>query len=233
MADPQPAREQNFTVAIGQEVHGRDGKLGQVERVVVDADSDTVSELVVKHGFLFGNERLVPLDRVQRADGSVLYIDMDEEQFSACDGFDPKRYRAPDPDYTGPPGFDAASGRDFNYDTVWAGGPLLVFGTSSKPLGFPGGELQAPADVSTGMWRPALKAGDDVLSSDFEKVGEVAAFEAEVASGKPTRLVMKQGFLFKKQTELPSEWLSDLSDRGVVLTVPKDTVERFVAEQAD
>lgn len=224
-------RERNFTVAIGQEVHGRDGKLGEVQRVVVDADSDTVSELVVKHGFVFGNERLVPLDRVQRADGSVLYVDMDQEQFSSCDGFDPQRYRTADPDYSGPPGFDTESGRNFNYDATWAGGPLLFFGGASKPLGYPGGEMRAPAETSTGMWRPAIKAGDDVLSSDYEKVGEVAQFEAEAATGKPTRLVMKQGFLFKTETELPVDWLTELSDQGVVLTVPKDTVERFVAER--
>ncbi|MCC7365751.1 MAG: hypothetical protein IT303_15410 [Dehalococcoidia bacterium] len=218
-----------FTVAIGQEVHGRDGKLGDIRGVVVDADTDTVSELVVKHGTIFGSERLLPLSCVQRSDGSVLYTDLDEEQFSECDGFDAARYRTPDPDYSGPPGFDRASGHNMPYEYATAAGPIFFF-QAGKPLGYPGGESAPPSETSAGMWRPAIKEGDEVLSSDYEKVGEVATLEFDSERGVPTRLVMKQGFIFKSETAIPAEWLAELSDRGVILSVPKDTVERYVDE---
>jgi uncharacterized protein YrrD len=39
--------------------------LGEVQRVITDAASDRVTDLVIKHGFLVGRERIVPLAHVQ------------------------------------------------------------------------------------------------------------------------------------------------------------------------
>jgi uncharacterized protein YrrD len=221
-------RAAGFTVAIGDEVRGRDGKLGEVERVIVDADSDRIFELVVRHGFLWGNERLVPLSCISHGDGSVLYADIDQEQFKEFDGFDPARYREPDPDYTGPPGFDIDSGHNFPLEQAVARGPLLFFATG-KPLGYPGGERVPPASEGQNLatTRPSIEAGDDILDRNFEKVGEVAEFAAD-ERGVPVRLVGRKGFLFHKEAEIPADWISDLTDKGVVLAVDKADVERRI-----
>jgi len=213
---------EHLTIAIGDEVQGRDGKLGQVERVIVDADSDRISEIVVRHGLpLLGKHRLVPMSKVQRADGSVLYVDIDSEQFKECEGFEPDRYRAPDPDYTGPPGFDSRAGYNFEYEAEIASGPVLFQAAGGKLMGYPGGE-----DASRGrMWgRPSIAPGDPVLSRDAEKVAEVAELEVN-EEGFPTRLVVQKGMIFKKEAELPVEWIGELSDQGVVLRVGKSEIE--------
>jgi uncharacterized protein YrrD len=75
------------------------------------------------------------------------------------------------------------------------------------------------------MSRPAVSAGTPVLASDGEKVGEVGEFAASSDVGTPTRLTMKTGFLFKKETELPVDWIGEISDDGILLTVDKGQVE--------
>ncbi len=219
--------EPGVTIAIGAEVHGPDGKLGHVERVIVDADSDRISEIVVKHGFLWGNERVVPLSHVQRSDGSVLYVDIDEEQFKECDGFDPGRYRDPDPDYSGPPGFNRESGVNFPYEQAVARGPLLFY-AAGKPMGYPGGEPVPPESEgeNIGTTLPSIKAGDPILDRSFQKVGEVADFEVN-EEGFPMRLVGRKGRVFRSEAELPVEWIQDLTDKGVLLNVDRSEVERL------
>lgn len=215
----------DVTIAIGDEVRGRDGKLGQVERVIVDANSDRISEIVVKHGLpLLGEQRLIPLSHVQRSDGSVLYVDIDSEQFKECEGFKADRYRAPNPDYTGPPGFDARSGHNFPLDAAVDSGPVLFQSAGGKMMGYPGGEGGSQGSL---MSRPSISPGDDVLSADYEKVGEVAEFELN-ADGFPTRLVVRQGFLFRTEAEVPAEWIRELSDQGVVLRAPAAEIERLL-----
>ncbi|MGE5595369.1 MAG: PRC-barrel domain-containing protein [Hyphomicrobiales bacterium] len=215
----------HFTIAIGDEVRGPDGKLGEVEKLIVDAEADRISEVVVKHGFLWGNERVIPLEAIQRSDGSVLYTDIDQKQFKECAGFDPGRYREPDPDYSGPPAFDADAQDNFPYRVAVTQGSLLYL-NAGKTFGYPGGEVSE--GVSRLQTLPVIQEGDAVLSSDYEKVGEVSEFEGN-ADGFPTRLVVKQGFLFKREAEIPAEWIAELSDKGVVLNVSRDEVRERTA----
>jgi len=211
-------------VSIGADVIGTDGKLGEVQGVIVDARSEKVTELVVKHGGLFsGNARLVPLASVTRAEGDQIHVDLDKQHFDILNGFTEEGVRGPDPDYVGPPDADQQGTHQGNFEfrTTWAMGSMGGLGTSGKPLGYPGGEQLAP-DFSQ---RPAVVAGTPVLAADGEKVGEVGEFAATADTGTPQRLTMKTGFLFKKETELPADWIKAVTDDGILLHVAKSEVE--------
>src|SRR5262245_3758025 len=74
---------------------GKDGKLGEVERIIVEHNRlDRVSEIVVKHGFLFGSERVVPVERITKIEAGVVYLDLDEKGLASMDGFAGERYHA-------------------------------------------------------------------------------------------------------------------------------------------
>src|SRR5215471_4623798 len=152
-------------IRIGADVVGRDGKLGEVHRVIVDARSNHVTDLVVKHGFLWGNERIVPLGCVSSVEDGTVRLDLEEDGFKAMNGFAPDHYHAPDPDYIGPPGLD---NREFLLDSAVATSGAAGLGVTggTKPLGYPGGEQVTPDD----MQRPAYAVGMDVLDALGEKV---------------------------------------------------------------
>jgi uncharacterized protein YrrD len=212
--------ETGIKISIGAEVWGSDGKLGEVDRVIVDAKTDRITDLVVKHGFLFSTRRVVPLVHVERQEGSTIHVGLDREAFKSCAGFAERRFRAPDPDYVGPPDFDYQGSHRGNMqlDTIVAMGSQYSGG---KIFGFPGGERLSPSDSA----RPTVEEGTDVLDVNGEKVGDVSGLTFASDDGAITGMRIKEGFLFKKEVEVPAAWVEDVTTDGVVLNVPKDELE--------
>jgi uncharacterized protein YrrD len=211
-------------ISIGAEVIGTSGKLGEVQRVIVDARTDRITDIVVKHGFLFGRERVVPLSHVTTVADDGVHLDLDERGFEVMDGFTDDRYRAPDPSYTGPPGF---RNEDFLMNVAVAEGPLQGLASGpAPPLGFPGGQQVSPDDMA----RPSVSPGTPIVDAAGEAIGQVHELSVAADSGAPTRLVLRQGLIFKQETEIPVSLIRDISDDGVMLTVTKAEVERL-AEQ--
>lgn len=210
--------QHGMDISIGADVMGTGGKLGEVHRVIVDARTDRVTDMIVKHGFLFGRERIVNLEHITKVENGVIFVDLDERGFEIMDGFTDDRFRAPDPNYSGPPGFN---NEDFLMDTIVAEGSAAGLGQTLPPMGFPGGEQVSPDDLA----RPAVSPGTDVLDVNGDKIGEVHEFAVAQDSGSPTRLVVRSGFIFKHDAEIPVAWVKEVSDTGVMLNVSKDQVE--------
>ncbi len=202
---------------LGEHVH-----LGTVHRMIVDARSKTVTDLVVKHGFAWGTERILPLGHITGVDSAGVHVDLDEQGFQALNGYADDRRHAPESNYVGPPGFDTAESM---LDLAAAGGSTLGLAASGgiPPLGFPGGEQISPDDLQ----RPAIALGMSVLDSAGEKVGEVHQLGIDARSGEPTRLVLRRGHLFHADTPIPPAWIAELSDKGVLLGVDRQELEKL------
>lgn len=207
-------------LTIGAAVMGAGGKLGEVHRVIVDANLHRVTNLVVKHGFVFGDERVVPMEHVTRIEGGVVYLNLDERGLAGMDPFAEERYRVPDRDYAGPP---VLRREHYVLDRVTAEGPLAALAADPPPV-----DLSVPPSEKLGAGetqRAALAAGMDVFDVNGAKIGEVGELSIGPGTGDPTRLTLRRGLLFKHDTELPLAWVQDLTDRGVALNVPKSQVE--------
>jgi len=209
-------------VSLGADVIGTDGKLGEVARVIVDARSGKVTDIVVKHGFVFGHERIVPIAHITGVDDGGVRVDLDERALGTMDGFAGTRAAA-NPDYIGPPSHDRQGAFQGSYvlDETVATGSQGVIGAQSKPMGYPGGEQTTP-DF---MQRPAFSRGTDVFAADGEKVGDVGELSFAHDTGMPTRLAVRRGFIFHHDTDVPVDWIREFGDDGVLLNVPKAQVE--------
>lgn len=215
-------RTMDMDIKIGADVVGRDGKLGEVHRVIMDERSGKVTDLVVKHGFIFGGERVVPLSHVTGVEDGAVRVDLDEKGFEAMDGF-AAHVRGADPDYIGPPDMDAEGVHRGNaaFEQMVAAGPLGATGAVGKPLGYPGGEALSPDLVQ----RPAVSSGIEVLDIDGEKIGSLGELSFKATDGTPTRITVRQGVLFKHDADVPVEWVQGFSTDGMVLNVAKAEVE--------
>ena len=80
--DAVKARREAMEISIGAPVQGTNGKLGDVDRVIVDARTNNVTDLVVKHGFLFTRDTRIPMEQVAgiRDDKVVLTLTKGEVQ---------------------------------------------------------------------------------------------------------------------------------------------------------
>lgn len=214
-------------IRIGADVEGREGSLGEVSRVIVDPERDEIAAVVVKRGRLLPTERVVPLARVIAGDGAQLRLDMDTDEFEQLDAFDPEMYRAPDPDYTGPPGFDAGelSQRNMQLNTYVALGPALVFGNGAPVLGFPGGEVTRP-----NPYPGDISEGADVFDAQGNNVGSVESIAFDAETRQLTSLVVKRGLIRRTSVEIPLEWVADLAEGEVRLNVGEEEVRRLFEE---
>lgn len=212
---------------MGMDVIGPEGKVGELSRVVVDPEKDTIVGLVVKNGMVNTAEYVIAVEDVRAAtDSGDLAVDFNEAALKGQPLFDPGRYGTPDPDYTGPPGFDASTlgMENMALDTYVAMGPLVGFSGGGTPvLGYPGGESQRPEELP---WA-TLADGSDVFDVSGEKVGELESVSMDSESGRPSGITVRRGWLFKKHVNVPAAWIRDIGDGRVVLDKPKEELGRL------
>jgi nucleotide-binding universal stress UspA family protein/uncharacterized protein YrrD len=220
--DRGKGEQTTMDAGLGADVIGSSGKLGEVNRVIIDERSGNITDLVVKHGFIFGGERVIPLGHVTAVDGDGIHVDLDEQGFEGMNGFAGPRHGV-NPDYIGPPDQDNEGPFRGNaaLDQMVAMGPLGGIGGTGKPLGYPGGEQLSPDNLQ----RPAVERGTDILDADGEKVGTLGELHFSTPDGAPTRLTLRQGTLFKHDSDLPVAWVGAFGSDGIVLNVAKATVE--------
>jgi uncharacterized protein YrrD len=211
-------------IRIGADVEGREGSLGEVTRVIVDPERDQIAAVVVKRGRLLATERVVPLASVIAGDGAQLRLDMDTEEFEQLDAFDSQMYREPDPDYTGPPGFDhgGMSGGNMQLNSYVALGPWLAFGNAAPVAGFPGGEVTRPK-----TYPGDIAEGAGVFDSSGDNVGSVDSITFDAETRRVTSLVMKRGLIVRSTVEVPAEWVQDLEEGAVRLNVDGEQVKQL------
>jgi uncharacterized protein YrrD len=72
-------------ISAGAEVHATDGKVGQVDELLVDEDSGRVTHFVMRQGHWWGRKEVVmPVDAVEFADGDVVYLKYDRQAVSTA-----------------------------------------------------------------------------------------------------------------------------------------------------
>ncbi|MGD9890798.1 MAG: PRC-barrel domain-containing protein [Dehalococcoidia bacterium] len=212
---------------LGADVMGTDGKLGELNKVIADANRDRITELVVKGEGFRGREHVVPLRFVQRVDGDIIYLDVDKETFEGKAGVVDALHGV-DSDYTGPPSMDQEGSfrGNLDYDTATASGGQM----QGKPGGYPGGEQLTP-DIHD---RPAISLGMDILSNLGDKVGEVAELSFSSEDGSLVRLVLKRPLIARRDphVELPVTWVKDLAVDGILLNVGKSDIDNLLEANA-
>lgn len=208
---------QPIEVAIGAEVTGVGGKLGQVSRAIVE--DGEVTAIVVKHGTLSPMEYVVPLSALDAdADGN-LGLPLTEGQLQDCELFDFTAYRLADDDYVPPSaaGFALAPYAGTGYIAL---GPRM-FTASGQPV--PDGAWEPPQALQQVPWS-SISRGAEVIDRRGDKVGEVAELALDSGSGGPSRVVVQSGFIRHRKRDLPLPWVEALEDDRVVLRVARDEV---------
>lgn len=73
----------------------------------------------------------------------------------------------------------------------------------------------------------AVKEGAKVVSSDYKHVGNVEKVFIEPKSGKATHMLVTKGLLLKAHKLIPAEWVSEMTDDDVYLTVDHGLLDRL------
>lgn len=199
-----------------------DQKVGHIERVVIDPATDEISHLVVEKGFLFTEDKVVPVTDIQSTGEKAVIL---------------KKTAAPE-DY---PAFDEtqyipnAGVEDFNRrqadearQLLWyhaaVKAPFLKsspYPSQYKPLYYKEKHRNIPEDAV------ALEEGADVTDRDGRHLGSIADVFTEPKTFNVSHFLVSSGLIKKDKKIIPAAWVKDMVEETVQLHIKKQVFENL------
>lgn len=222
-------------------VYTADGQeVGSIDRVVIDPETMQVSHLVVRKGWLFTEDKVVPTSMVERTTADEVRLRVGADKLDDLPEFEETHYLPYDFDSgnrtgtVGRPG-DAAAGNArpvYAYPPIGAswlgfrgayGYPMQRYGAGAYSSQLQATEVERNIPAGT----VALKDGTSVFDNAGKKVGSVARVFTDGETKEATHLLISEGWLFKEKRLVPVDWIRDVSaDEVVHLKVGSDFLER-------
>jgi uncharacterized protein YrrD len=191
-------------------------KIGTISRIVIDAKTRDVTDLVVERGALFKDEKVIPVGLVdlENKDGIMLretnqnvddFLDYETTHYvPLAEAGAP--YGKIDTYYWYPP---------VNFQTP-TGGVLPIR---------PDYVLQTESSIPEG--RIAIAEGAQVISADDKHMGNVEQVIANSETHNVTHFVIGKGFLLKEHKLVPAQWVTSVEEDKVSLSVEARLFDRL------
>jgi uncharacterized protein YrrD len=203
-----------------------DQSVGRIERVVLDPTTKEVTHVVVREGFLFTEDKLLPIDKLMSASEDRVTLRQDVGDLDALPKFEETHYVQ---SYLNDENYPAyAGGPD---PLVWYP-PLGVTGYYGGPIGTPEPFMER-TEQNIPDNTVAIKDGANVYSADGKHVGDVERVFIDSQSERATHIVISQGLFFKERKLVPTAWLNIIGEDEVHLNVDSDFVDRLPAYHDD
>lgn len=191
-----------------------DEKIGTLDRVVIDPKTKEVTHIIVREGFLFTEDKVVPMDLI----GSVT------EERIALQGSKEHLDELPDYEETHYVPRDAAVDDDMN--TLYWNPPVDAWGGYGRYAVFPQSQYLRRTEKNIPEGMVALAEGAKVLTEDGEQVGNIETLITN-PDERVTHLVISSGLLMKERKIIPAHWLSSVAEDEVHLSVESRMLERL------
>lgn len=208
-------------------------KVGTIDRVVIDPRTKKITHVVVRQGFLFTEDKVVPVTWFRLTTDNEVLLKTSEEDVEALPVFEETHYlpwhevrereSPPPPDHTPAPAYYWYP----NASVYWWGYPgyRTYFGFAEPPYA-----TVVERNIPEGT--VPLAEGANVLSAEGKHVGDVEQVLADPDSGHATHFVISQGLIFKDKKLVPTAWISAMRDENVYLDVDAEFLEEL-AEYED
>ena len=201
--------------------------LGKIHRIIFDPQSAEVKSIVLKKGVFFARDVAIPIEDVRAATAEGVELSLSREEVDNVPGFIEGDYTWPHQSWSSPYGWPmggvmwpmAYAGYGYG---GYVGSPVMA---SQVPDSVIEREKQQDHDNAV------VGQGSEVLAKGGEKVGEVHNMVIDPASHKPSSVVVRSGFVFTQDVELPGDWIESYDDYRVTLNVDKPTVEHLAGGQ--
>ena len=209
----------------GANVSTYDGKnVGNVDRVVLNPKTKEVTHIVVHKGFLFNEDKLVPLSIVSSATEDKVTLRPDAVDLDKLPPFEEVHYIP----------LDESEAVSVAYPVGWAS-PFYMYqplaGSLTSPDYAPSYAGQQPYRSETEQNIPedtvALKEGARVISDDDQHVGNVERIFTHTGSDRATHFLVSAGLIFKDHKLIPTSWIHDIQEGEVHLNINAGTLENL------
>ncbi len=203
-------------------------QVGHVKDLVVTPRAHNITHLVIGRGFMFTEEKVMPVNWISGNDGDKLILNTEKTKFDQLPNFKEQEYiQAP------------ANVREpaLNYDELVSSSPVNP--SNLYYLGAPGivpatgilADFNGPIYISRETKNipegaSVLDVGGRVISQDKQHVGNL---EQVVTSDKGviTHFMMSKGLLFKTHKLVPADWIDYVENNTIHLLVPTETLQNL------
>jgi uncharacterized protein YrrD len=216
----------------GTHVYTADSEdVGSVERVVLDPRTDEVMGIVVRQGWLFTEDKVVPIGLVESATEDRITLRKSERDLQELPRFEETYYV--------PAEREAVIGGAGRSYIAGDAAPFYAY----PPLGtawwgYGGYYDLPPTDYVPGYVERthqnipegtvAIKEGARVMGKDGEHVGNIEKVFIDSATKHATHVVISKGILFKERKLIPTNWINVAGENEVMLTVNSGVVENLI-----
>jgi sporulation protein YlmC with PRC-barrel domain len=192
-----------------------DKKLGTLLGVVMDPKTTKSSHLIVHAGFLFTEDKVVPMDLVDSVTPDGITLKGPREKLDELPHYEETHYIPID-----------QAGEDV--ELMYWYPPVEMYWSrySSMPV-FPESPFVRKLEKNIPEGTVGLLEGAKVMASDGEHVGEIESMFADSKSNRITHLVVSSGILKKERRIIPVHWLKHVDDTEVHLSVDSPLLERL------
>lgn len=193
-----------------------DRKLGTLLGVVMDPKTTEASHLVVHKGFLFTEDKVVPMSLVGTFLEDRIVLKDAGENLDALLRYEETHYLP-----------IQEVGEEI--ERMYWNPPIEMYWSrvDTMPV-FPESPFVRKIEKNIPEGTVGLMEGAKVVASDGESVGEIESMFADPLSNRISHIVVASGSLFRKETRVvPVHWLKSVNDTEVHLSVDSRLVERL------
>jgi len=195
-------------------------KVGRVDRVVLDPGTKRVTHIVVRRGLLLTEDKLIPIEAIDRVEDQQIYLNRDVEEVEDFPEFEQTHYfLAEEIDEMK----DESSTQSVNARPVYwyptfglSGAGQNIF--APRPVYYAATQRNIPKDTVP------LRKGARVLSSDGKHIGNIEEVLVDPEMECATHFVVEEGLLFPDKKLIPATWLTLVRENEVHLALDASTL---------
>lgn len=205
----------------GAKVVTADGeKVGTIDRVVLAPDTREVTHLVVRKGFLFTEDKVVPMSLVGAATEDQVTLREDAGDLEKLPDFQESHYVSVGPAPLRPGLGDA----HWASPVVWYP-PMGTWWITGAYADYDRPQYVAKTEENIPEGAIALEEGAKVISSDGKHIGDIERIFTDSLEGRATHLLVSEGLILKEKKLIPTVWMNHVLEDEVHLSVDSDLVQ--------
>jgi uncharacterized protein YrrD len=215
-------------IELGMSVYTSDGKdIGSIDRLILDPDTNQVKAAVIRKGVLLPHDKEVTREIMNITSDGAIRLSATAAEVHSLPEFLPGAYTTPPADYPLPAGYPSESVY-LPYGYGFGLGGLGATPVGMMPDNAEAREVRA-AWHRQDLENAVIQEGSKVVSREEEHVGEVHQLRFNQQTGALTHIVVRRGFIFTKDTELPASMIASVRDGAVTLSVSAAEVKSAMA----
>ena len=198
-------------------------KAGTIDRVVFDPHTKEVTHLVILKGFLFTEQKLVPIDLIESVLDDNVFLRTPSGLLDLPD-FEETYFLTLADDELQPDDRTTVTRPVFWYPPIgraWWGNP------AAPHLDHPDLPYTTKTEQNIPEGTVAMKEGAKVITADGEHVGDVERVFIDLNSDRATHFIISQGLLLKERKVVPTLWVRKVGEDQVQLTVTSSFINQL------